>query len=640
MPGPLGPCVVSLVVALLVVGSASGVPLSGDGWSPGWSPASDSPGWGAGDTVTGPTDSADAVAGDNFTRPAPDHGVDPAIFPRLWSGDVDSGSGTETGSAAAALLSVTDYPFARPPVAVETWTQGELGDFPQTDANRSVFPSHATRRDARWIRDAYIQVFAALPSTVTHVARGDTRQYIRPSGRVLATTDYRVELPPDEQTAHDPAPPVPGETVLLQTVVTWEVVDHRMGNITLAADGTPEATVAPSHTPQLAYAGLPQSTETLTVSVTVSATLRQNTRRKFGRATNTCATPTPTGDPELPNPSECEVTYETFWLTNSTDLKELVTVQDSLAVAVYDLSPTVTRATFLNRGAALAVDQREGDPWVSARLPGGVTVQNLWHFYAARDPRWDSLITSAETGTTEEPSGSIPLQVHAFPSAGGAYSRPTLNDIEVTRTWGPERLAPILPPHITLSVVEGSYAMGSVVVVRGAETLATEGPLTIRGLVRGSSVRVPATETRRLRPATMNLELLEVNRSAGTARVRLSIRDGETRRPIDLRSRPGTLEVQGLAVQPDAAGTAVVTVPLGGNVITARYSPGPWWATDPAYASARASVTLPTRWPDPLQIVLAGFALLAWLAPLLLAIFLIDRLFGRGWLWPPWRGIR
>jgi hypothetical protein len=85
---------------------------------------------------------------------------------------------------------------------------------------------------------------------------------------------------------------------------------------------------------------------------------------------------------------------------------------------------------------------------------------------------------------------------------------------------------------------------------------------------------------------------------------------------------------------------AVATVPLVGSFVTAEYKPGPWWATDPVYESTRGSVELPSEWPDPRQLVTAGFILLIWLSPLLLVVFFIDRLLGRGRLWPPWRGLQ
>jgi hypothetical protein len=131
-----------------------------------------------------------------------------------------------------------------------------------------------------------------------------------------------------------------------------------------------------------------------------------------------------------------------------------------------------------------------------------------------------------------------------------------------------------------------------------------------------------------------------MNRSAGTVSVRVSLREEATGRPIDLRSRPGHVVVNGVEVEPNASGTAVTTVPIVGSFVSAEYRPGPWWATAPVYESTSGSVDLPSKWPDPRRLVIAGFTLLTWLSPPLLVVLFIDRLLGKGRLWPPWRGLQ
>jgi hypothetical protein len=231
------------------------------------------------------------------------------------------------------------------------------------------------------------------------------------------------------------------------------------------------------------------------------------------------------------------------------------------------------------------------------------------------------------------------LQVHAFPSGGGAYAQSDFGVLEVTQIWGPERQPPTLHDSITLPVVEEPYSSGSVVVVRTDETVGLDGDVTVHGLVRGTETRTSVRTIRSQQPTDLELELLGLNRTRGTATVRFSLHERASGQPIDLRSRPGVVVVNGEEVEPNASGTAVVTVPLAGRFVTAEYEPGPWWATDPVYQSAWASAEPPTEWPDPRRLLNAAFSVVLWLSPLLFGIFLIDRLLGKGRLWPPWRDV-
>jgi hypothetical protein len=386
----------------------------------------------------------------NFSIPEPDHGLDPNTFRRLWSGDIDSADSAGNGLDDGVLLGAADYAFDQPPGAVETWNNGDHRDFPQTNIDRSVYPPHADRSDALWIEDAYIEVFAIQPSTIAHVGPSDSRHYIRPSGQVLGTTDYRIGLPPDVHRDYDPPTPDPGETVLLEKIVEYRLIDHEMSDITLEADGDPVASTGPTHTPQLDFSSLPESTNELTLSVTISASFKKTTRRKYRSALENCDTQSIQEGNETPTETDCDIEYDTYWSTDIDRPSRQVTVRDSVDVTVYELSPTASRTAFTDGQSALAVDQNNGDPWAMYELPNGDTVHNIWHFYSARDRNWDTLVEGTETDTTRFRSEAIPLQVHAFPSGGGAYARSDFGVLDVTQVWGPERQPPTLHDSITL----------------------------------------------------------------------------------------------------------------------------------------------------------------------------------------------
>lgn len=582
---------------------------------------------------------ANREPGDNFSVPAPDHGLEASTFARLWSGDIDETDTDAEGTVEDVLLSRSDYAFDRPPEAVESWNVGDHRDFPSTDVDASVYPTHADRIDELWIRDAYIEVFAIQPSTVAHFSPNDTPHYIRRSGEVLGTTDYRIGLPPDERHDYDPPAPDSGETVLLEKTVSWELLGHEMSDITLEADGEPVDSTGATHTPRLEFSSLPSSTDRLSLVVTISASFERTTRRKYRSAYEDCDTRTIEEGNETRTVTECDVEYDTYWSTDVDRPSRHVTVRDSVDVDVYELAPTASRTAFADGRSALAVNQSNGDPWASYRFPDSGSVHNIWHFYSARDHQWDTLVEASESGTNHRPSDAIPLQVHAFPSGGGAYARSKFGELEVTQVWGAERPAPNLPEAITLPVVDEPYSTGSVVIAKSGSPADWEGEVTVEGLVRGTEAKTPIRTTRRQEATTLDIELLDVNRSAETVTVRISLRESASDRPIDLRPRPGVVEVHGVEAEPNASGTAVVTAPLVGSFVTAEYRPGPWWATHPAYESTRASVDLPADWPNPRRLVVAGVSLMIWLVPLLLVVYFIDRLLGRGQLWPPWRGL-
>ena len=569
----------------------------------------------------------------SFTVPDPDHGLNATTFPRLWSGDADEYESVPGRTSLEAFLNVTDYPFTEPPAAVDRWNEGDIEDFPTTDQTESIYPSHARLADEEWIRDAYIEIFAITPNTVTHLESGDTRRYIRPNGSVLGVTDYRIELPPDERESYNPPAPDPGETVLLERVVTHRLINHSASNVTLEADGRTVSSTSPSSTPTLSFATLPNTTREVALSVTVSSTIEVTTRKKYRHAYRVCRTVGPS--------TSCHTAYDTYWTTDRVYPSRDVTVRDSAAVEVYELSPTAVEFTYVDGREVLAVNQSTGDPWAIYELPDGTVIHNVWHFYSVRDRQWDALVASTDAGTTRRDSDAIPLEVHAFPSLGGAnIPRGQSTRLALAKTWGPNRQAPSLPPSITVPVALDTFQQTQAVAVASDGELPDGSTLEVRGLVRGAQATPAVIERSQQRASTLNLEVLAMNRSAGTATVRVRLEETGSGVPIDLRSRPGTIDIHGVVVETDATGEAEATVPARTRIVTARYFPGPWWATDPAYAPKTDRVTLPAEWPRPIRVVNFGFTLLVVLSPLLLSIYLIDRLLGRGGLWPPWRGLQ
>lgn len=561
--------------------------------------------------------------------PEPDHGIAPATFDRLWASAQFT---PESGSTPTHPTDIVDYTFTKPPAAAAQWTAGEHGEFPTTGPETAVVPPAATPTETAWLRDAHLTVFAVQPSTVAHRSASDTRRYVRPAGTVRGVADYRVVTPADHTVHHRSRLPDPGETVLVQTAHRWSLTNHSLGEIELRADGTRIATTTGSHHPRLAYTNLPAETATLSLRTTVSVTMTHTINRQYRRATRVC-------ESEGANDTsrDCRIEYSTYWTSTTRTPTRETTLTDSVAVTVSELTPTVTRMQFTNGEMALTIRRADGSPWAWTTAPGIGVVHSPWHFYSAARPGWSKLVVHSAEGTTHRRSDAIPLQIHAFPSTGGAYLNGTRSLRSSTRVHGPTRPAPRLPPSVTVPVATDPYHAAAVT-VRTDEALPAPTDVRIHGLVRGGATRPAAVETRRQRQADLTLTVIAVNRSAETVRVRVSLQTGSGK-PIDLRDRPGAVTVRNATLTPGADGTAEATVPLGTTVLTARYEPGAWTVTEPAYAPTTATASVPATWPDPIAVLDAAVRVIGVLAPLLLGIYLLDRLLGRGRLWPPWRGL-
>lgn len=552
---------------------------------------------------------------------------------RLWSGDEDMAGEASGRRPAGDLLALVDYPFAEPPPAVDRWNALSLQEFPRTDVSTSVSPPGADRRNRDWIRDAYLEIYAVSPGTLVHRTATDTRTFIRPTGTVSATTDYRIQLPPDTRRSYSPPPPRPGHRVLVSRAVTHRLVSATESDVTLAADGVTIATDRPTATPAIHYAGLPRSTRHLEIAMTISATIEVTTRKQYRRARRVCH--------QVGNVTRCSTRYSTDWTTDRAYPSRDLTVRDTVRVRVSNLAPTVEAVTFVDGRDLLVINQSAGTPWSLARLPDGSTVHNGWSFYAAGDRDWARLARHDDTGTEHVQSAAIPLGLHAFPAAGGPYiprGQPTA--LTIVKTWGPIEDPPTLPGSITVPVVTDRFEQSRAVAIQAEDPLPMGGSLRVQGLVRGSTARPTVTASRHQRATTLTLSVDALDRRAGTAEVDVRLTESASGRPIDLRARPGSIVVNGISLDTDSTGRTRATVPIASRVVTARYVPGPWWTTDPAFAPSTDRETLPVRWPDPRRILEAGVLLLAVLAPLFLLVYLIDRVTGRSGLWPPWRGIR
>ncbi len=547
----------------------------------------------------------------------PDHGVNETTYYTLWAGDTDRANvstvaAVDEPSASAAVRTLaagTDIPLSYPPVAVEQWNRGDHGELPATAPTASVAPTSARLRDKGVIRDAYVEIFAFQPSTRVLVSPSRQPLYIAPRGQVLATADYRIQLPPDKTTGN--------------RTVRWRLAEHELVETRLLVDTTLEATVTGTRTPSLTYA-LAATTPTsraVTRAFTVEAEIAVTMERRVRTLVRRCGPTNTTGNRSCTS----------RWITSTSERNETLTVSDRIEAIPYDLSISGYRGRFPDGELGLVVYKSR--PWLGYTL-GNTTVRGVWRFYVARDPAWDTLVQRTANTTATSHSPAHPLQVYAYPIATGPTVAPG-DQSALEAVYGETVQSPTLPPQVNLDALTTPYTASYGLATR-LETTAAPETLTATGLVRdiettgrdGSFVDLTITES--------NLTLTVVATTATTVTIHVSLRDAATGQPIGTASRDGVVLLEGERVNTTADGTVTQTIPRPVGAVTARYEPGQWWLTYPAYVGDTDVVSVPGQ---DVRMLAVLYRLAIPISLFFLAVFLTDRVTGLS-VWPPWRGYR
>jgi len=533
------------------------------------------------------------------------HGIDESTYCTLWAGDNDTSTaealrGARTGansSGTCALAASTDIPLNTPPMAVERWNRGESSAFPATNASTSVGPRDATRRDGRFIKDAYIETFAIQPSTRARIAPNETPLYVAANGSVLATADYRVELPATSTES--------------KARIEWSNVSHDITETRLVANGTTLSTTSGSHTPLHNYTlAEPNRPYEFRVEADIEVRARKHVTPCANLTNDTC---TEWEDPTV------------------TPVVETMTVTNTTAVVGYGLEVSGVRAVYPNGDLGLLVYKNR--PWLGYTLPTG-EVHGVWRFYSARDTGWDTLVTMTKDGRERTHSPLHPLQVNAYPFEAGATASPRTN-VSIIETYGRTVRSPTLPENVKLDAHVGRYNASYGIATRTETTDTTLENVTAHGLVRGSRVQAETEPFADVPIHRSNLSLVLVNSTDNNVTVRATLLDANTSEPINTTDTDGYLVIQGKRTNTTGNGTVEVTVenPLG--AVSARYEPEVWWYSEPSHVGDTTVVAV----DGTLRSLLAtAFRIAVPVGMFLFAGFLIDRI--TGWeLWPPWRGL-
>ncbi len=532
----------------------------------------------------------------------------------LWSRDADTGSSVtlaearEGGDAIRDIANGTDFTFQRPPPSAATWTRHDFQNFEYGSTDTSVHPPDVDLEHGRFVKDAYTTLFSVHPSTRAHITPGRTPLFIAPDGIVLATVDYRIEVPSD--------------TLSEDREVFWSLDRHGIERIQLRSGGQVLNSTSSTHSPSFGFNELASGERTLTVDATISVQMEKKVKRRhFMDDIPKCREDEDNdndredddGDGEVDEEEECY-----YWTTHYQYPEETVKVNDSVDVTVYRIQPEIEYARFPDdRTEVLVMADR---PWTGFTAEE-LTVTGIWRFYTARDTQWDHLYTSSNSGSQLIDSDSIPVSVHAYPSGTGVQSRPLL-ETGILDFTGAESASPksTIGENVSVDVVNGSYQQSRSILVRVSDPDFDPDTVQVNGIVRGEPVTPDRSDVdrRNVRESNLTIEAIRTNESQATLRILL--RENRTGQPIVLRDsqrqsgeprRDGYIAVDGHRVETNRSGMALVTVERSGSY-TARYHPESWVSVEPAYTGDTDSV----RWHS-LTTIDAWFHLLIrafWLA--------------------------
>ncbi|MFB6218078.1 MAG: hypothetical protein ABEH77_02695 [Halobacteriaceae archaeon] len=560
-----------------------------------------------------------AASGPSSAHPPahPDHGVNATVYYQLWAGDRDEPAGTgpsatraaDETAEMAAVASMTDLSFRRPPEAVTRWNRQTLREFPAGDRSASVHPPTVALTNGRFIKDAYTAVVAVQPSTrVRGQYRGSNRSHagpllVAPNGSVLGTIDYRVAVPADRTSGAQR--------------VNWSLRSHEIETVRLLVDEHVKTTTGGTHTPTVRYSSL-AANGSQPRQLTLAADIGVGLRKRI----TVCSAHGSQGN--------C-----TQWSTRTATINETVTVRETVRIVPHTVTIDGRRVQYPD--GSLGLQLRANQSWRGYSVAGH-TVSSGWRFYAARDRNWDTLVTSTAGNRTTRHSPVHPLQTTAYPAEAGPATEQDA-DLTLLAATGETVPAPTLPPRIHLTVAPDEYRPTPRLVTRLPPASLGEGDatptVTAYGLVRGVQIRrslrtLPTAAVHRSR-----LSLTPIERGPRTVTVRVSVRDARTGTPINTTGRPGTVVVGDHRVNTSASGTATVTVARASGSVSARYEPAPWWTTDTerAYTEATAVAVVGVT-IQPVATLLYRIGVSVGL--FLLAVFVLGRV-SRAPLWPPWR---
>lgn len=578
----------------------------------------------------------------------PEHGIAESEFHKLWSRDDDIEnkdlSKTEFGETAIGkIANGTDIPLNEPSKVVEDWNSADLHDFPTTTRSTSYHPPDTNLQDGevfspsygyvcddtinyhfRTIKDAYVEIFTVQPSTHARISPSKDPLYVAGNGTVAGTSDYRLNIPPSKTcTDKDDE----GD-ITWRVSVNWNLNGYS-SNTTLLVNSNIEETGDTSHTPKLNYRNLSRKSgnhHTLTLRTSIKANLTARIER-------------------------CHYTIDDVDCdTNIVWHPTTVVVEDSVEVVDYNLGVSGFFARYPDGDMGLVIYKNY--PWQGYSVPSG-EVNGVWRFFSMRDPDWDRLVRSTESGKSVIHSPLHPLQMNAFPMNIGATSLEeketgeygnqqliTTRHVQILDSYGTVKQSPSLPENVNLDVEPDGYnATYGVVTRTGLNKSLSSDSITVtsHGLVRGENDKVTLDNNGSFAPGHINksnLTLKVLNSTENKTKVRVILSDSKTGKGISTDGYAGYVVINGEKVN-TSGGTVTEVIYNESGAISAKYVPGSWWQRQPGYTGDSASKTLA---PPTVKFWNRLWSILVPVSLFLVTVYLVGKT--TGWrIWPPWRGL-
>ncbi|WP_152421516.1 hypothetical protein [Haloferax gibbonsii] len=487
-----------------------------------------------------------AAAAENDSQPAPHTNA------TRWSDDADTCLTTDgyreqygrDPRPAELLATCTDFTYETPP-NVTAANERLRQSITPGDESTSIGPSSAPTGSNGRLQDVRVSLLTVSPSTLVH-ENATTTRYVRPTGTVHGYVDYRV----------DTSPVTTGNTT-----VTWRLQSHRVESVSLATKTDVVATDSNTQQPTFTYQQVPTGRTQFRLTATVTAAFERT------------VTVTANGTRE----------------TTSELITANVTVTDTRDVVV--TRPAATTAALATHDGTRKVLLSNMTSWSRYTLSGTPdhAVQNVWRFYTAEEPAWQTLDKATAT-TTETVRPTVrPLVVHAVPT--NPHPAPD-------RPWGPVQVADRTGTQHARPQLDDSNLTITPTAYQHVDSLRLHHPaassVTLHGLVFGppTTRSLPATPQR---VRNVSLELTTVSHSTTDATLRVSLTDEATGAPLSTEipgpnHSGGTVIVAGTPVSLNATGQATLVVSEPG-VYRATYRPATWRPGQRAYRSADATTT-------------------------------------------------
>lgn len=482
----------------------------------------------------------------DFTWEQPDnkHDLNEDDYNLMWSLDTDSPVDANTDTLSKAIANETDYAYKTPPTHPETWNSKELTTF-DTSKGTSVHPPTINTTDGHVIKDAYVAIPALEHSSILH-ENADTTKLLTPTdGNVYTITDYRVDIPDDEEDEYKR--------------VTYNYKDSRIKETELTVrNGVGSESHDDSHTSKLEYTNAAEGDTTLTVDVTIAASYTKKVERKQTVKENpTCI-------------RYCE-TKTIYVTTQQYTVDREHTVNRSIDAHAYNPDMTVKYRN-QNNGESTAQFSLP-KYWTAVELPNGDRINAPIDTYTQRNTAWDSVVDSTATGTSNEYQSPItPVEVHAFPNKNKATidTNPDSNiknNIEITDQSGTTRSTPTLPDTIDFTPANGNeeYLSPMTIEIRTKQPLtedSADAAFDIYGVTPNNKQTVSGTQLNNPIETTLNMTITNVDAQNKTITVDISLFETDTNNPIETANSDGYITVSptNTTVQTDSNGNASVTI--------------------------------------------------------------------------------